>query len=101
MMKYDSRLITAMRNYFEELKKARCIAVDGHYPAPHEKKIRSVLRNARRILQLEDTARIAELEEQVRAKDAMIAELRVKSEAADTLVKEMEKIGNQMIERGV
>ncbi|MHA1806716.1 MAG: hypothetical protein ACTSX2_04020 [Candidatus Thorarchaeota archaeon] len=92
MMKYDSRLITAMRNYFDLLKESRCMSMNGYYPVAHEMKIRSVLRNARRILQLQDTVRIKELEDEVRAKDNKIAELRVKVEAGDALAKAVDKI---------
>lgn len=140
MIKYDSRLVRAMRSYFTELEKSSCCSMNGYFPVKHEKKIRSILNNAQRMLRpnlkLNDMPTICEntwhscvgfarerivdkmdktsdlgiawaadrietLEAEVREKDKKIAELRVKSEAADTLAKEIGKIGSQMIERGL
>lgn len=50
-MKYDSRLVTAMRNYFKELEKPHiALSINGEFPRAHERKIRSILNNARRMM---------------------------------------------------
>jgi len=83
--------------------------MDGCFPVSHEKKIRSVLRNAQRMilaeLPLNETAtlllKLQACNESIRKSEAKIARLQSQVEAAEEFGKRINEIGKAMKARGI